>query len=331
MRIGRVREYGGKTKVWLKGVEGTKWYTRFDDSDDELKYVFDGKSWVKGVGGDLNVKPDLKDNCVVFPVVPGSTAGTKVCAVAKNLSGKKMSEFLKDRDGKSIVCKRIYDDATIPGCDPEQTLPPNSVAYDLTFSVASDMYEVWTGSSDWIGYHYAGINWSNPAASTPTISKFLKALEESPQWNGSNCSVGFKVKTVATDGLSGVMEWGANTSRSCNSANVDKYTETTTFKVETVGDRQVLRTFYPNLYRSLNPGDISGAGEMIFTVVEKEVSVNGTPTKINGIFSGEFSAAARSNTIPFTGNINASTQVTNKTLFDAAMKAMGVGDYPYPK
>lgn len=317
-------------KVWLNGVEGSKWYTTYDDNSEEIRYVFDGNAWIKTIGDDLSVKPQIKDNCVMLPVVTGSAVGQKVCAVAKDLSGKKISDFLKDDSGKSIVCKRIYDNASVASCDPEQLFPRNSIAYDLTFSTTTDLYEVWTGSEDWIGYSYKGMNWQNPGQSTPTITAFIEELKNNPQWQGPNCGIGFKVKSVATDGKTGVMEWGENVNRSCNSAKVNQFVETTNFKIETVGGKEVMRVFYPNIYRKINPGDI-GANEAVFAVVEKEVKLNGSTakTKINGVFSGHFSAASRSNTITFNGNIGASSQVVNKTLFEAAIKAMGIGDYPY--
>ena len=319
-------------KVWLNGVEGTKWYSEYNTDDQEVRHVFDGRAWIKTQGDSLSVKPELKDNCLMLPVVAGSGVGQKVCAVAKNLAGKKMSDFLKDDSGKSIVCKSIYSDTVVTNCDPDQTFPPNSIAYDLTFSVNTDLYEIWTGSEDWAGYAYAGINWQNPAATTPTISKFVQQLQQGPQWQGSNCSVGFKVKSLASDGKSGVMEWGENVRQSCGSPQVNTFSETTNFRIESVGGKEVLRVFYPNIYRKLNPNEM-GAGEAIFAVVEKDYlpPLSDTKVKINGIFNGEFSAAARATTITFNGNVGASSQVANKTLFEAAMKAIGVGDYPYAK
>ena len=323
-----------KRKVWLddKAREGAKWYSVYSTDDQEVRYVFDGQAWVKTQGDSLSYKPELKDNCVILPVVPGSSVGQKVCAVAKNLSGKKMSDFLKDDSGKSIVCKKIYSDESVPSCNPDQVFPANSIAYDLTFSLNFDLYEIGTGSEDWAGYTYSGFNWNNPAATTPTMAKFVQELQRGPQWKGSNCSVGFKVRSLASDGKTGVMEWGENVNQSCNSPNVRVFNEVTNFRIETVGGKEILRVFYPNIYRKLNPDDM-GAGEAIFAVVEKDYLPYGSniKIKINGIFSGEFSPAARATTITFNGNVGASSQVANKTLFDAAMKAIGVGDYPYAK
>lgn len=322
-----------KKNVWLSnGVEGAKWYATYDDDDESIRYVFDGRNWVQARGGDLSVKPELKDNCVFLPIVSGASVGQKVCAIAKDLSGKKLSDFIKDDNGESVVCKSIYDKVNIPGCDKDQKFPSNSIAYDLTFSTTADQYEIWTGSPDWAGYSYVGIDWNDPSKTTPTIPKFIQVLQESPQWQGSNCSVGFKVKSLGADGKSGVMQWGENIAKSCNSAKVDAYTEDTSFKIETVGGKDVVRVYYPNLYRKLNPDDM-GANEAIFAVVDKEITLPASTTKvkIQGVFSGEFSAAARSTTIEFNGNVGASAQVGNKTLFDSAMKAIGIESYPYVK
>jgi hypothetical protein len=63
---------------------------------------------------------------------------------------------------------------------------------------------------------------------------------------------------------------------------------------------------------------------MIFAVANHGV------TQRPGIYNGDFTKAGRSTTIPFTGSIEASFQVVNKTLFDAAMKVLGIAPYPYP-
>lgn len=315
------------TKVWLNGVEGQKWYTRYDDDATEVRYFFDGTQWQKAVGSFFSAIPTVAENCMTVPVVKGSAIGQKICGVARDLSGMKMADFMKNEKGESQVC-RDTEGKTIADCDPNQTFPSGSVAYDLTISVSQNLYEIWTGSNDWIGYAYQGINWNNPLASTPTIEKFIAKLKNGPQWTGSNCSIGFRVKSVATDGKSGVMEFGENVANACKDSKVERYVETTTFTVEKVGDRDVLRMFYPNLYRKLNPGDANN-GEAIFTVVKKDVTLNGTKMTIDGIFNGEFQKASQSTSIPFTGNLGAGVQVTNPTLLEAALKARGIKTNPY--
>lgn len=104
-------------------------------------------------------------------------------------------------------------------------------------------------------------------------------------------------------------------------------TETTRFTIEEIGGRDVLRMFYPKLYRKLNPGD-ANSGEAIFTVVEKDVTINGTPMTVQGIFGGDMQRASQASSIPFTGKLGVGIQVTNTTLLEAALKARGITSPP---
>jgi hypothetical protein len=111
--------------------------------------------------------------------------------------------------------------------------------------------------------------------------------------------------------------------------------------VENVGGKDILRVPYPNIYRQANPGDFS-AGSMIFGVVEKELSYsvdsnniriwptgnNPVKKKVLGIYGGEYSAKGATSTILFTGSINSSIQVVNRTLLDSAFLALGIQKFP---
>ena len=69
----------------------------------------------------------------------------------------------------------------------------------------------------------------------------------------------------------------------------------------------------------------STIGNQLYMVESKDNSV----TSMSLTFYSDSACTTALNTITFNGNIGASSQVVNKTLFEAAMKAMGVGDYPY--
>lgn len=338
------KELKKSEKVWTTHNGQINWFNVYQGNDDsEVTYAFAGNEWINRVGDDLQGIPTFIDNCLVLPIKPGSDVGTRVCAVSKDLSGKKLSDFLKAKDGSSSVCKRS-DGSDVPNCDVNQVFPSNSIAYDLSLTANANLYEISTGSDDWDGYDFKGKNWQNPGAVTPTITAFVEGMSERnyPEYVGSNCSVGFLVKSFQKDSngkaLSGTIKWGLNTSNNgCNGGVVSSFTEESNFIVETVGGKDILRVPYPNLYRQANPGDFS-AGSMIFGVVEKELlySVDSSnnrswPTgnnplkkKILGIYRGEYSAKGATSTILFTGSLNSSIQVVNKGLLNTALTAMGI-------
>lgn len=335
-------------KVWTTHNSQINWFNVYQGNDEsEVTYAFAGNEWIKRVGDDLQGVPTFADNCLVLPIKPGSDVGTRVCAVSKDLSGKKLSDFLKAEDGTSNVCKR-NDGVTVPNCDVNQVFPANSIAYDLSFSTNANLYEIWTGTDDWDGYDFKGKNWQNPGAVTPTITAFVEGMSErtSPEYVGSNCSIGFLIKDFIKDAAGkasgGTIKWGLNSSgNGCNGGAVSSFTEESKFIVENVGGKDILRVPYPNLYRQANPGDFS-AGSMIFGVVEKELSYsvdsnnnrtwptgnNPVKKKILGVYRGEYSAKGATSTILFTGSINSSIQVVNRTLMDSAFSALGIRKFP---
>jgi hypothetical protein len=327
-------------RVWLTdGVEGRNWYPVYYPPG-EVTHGFDGTRWVSWVedGQGQGRVPRFLDNCVLLPIAEGSEVGQKICGVVRDLSGRRMAEFLQDQQGNSLVCKDFYTRSSVPNCDPEQRFPGNSMATDLTLSSSGNLYEIWTGERSWRGYSYAGSDSNDPAVNQPSIDKFLALLERSQMYI-SSCRIGMKVDFdgMAADRKSGRMRWWFN-SQSCGTsadAYVRANSEETTFIVETVGGKEVLRVGYPNLYRKLNPGEV-GPTDMLFAVFEKDIELPAasagasTTQRILGIFSGEFTRADRPTTIPFTGNLGAASQVVNRVLFEALLKARGISEYSYP-
>jgi hypothetical protein len=282
-------------KVYLPDVDN-RWYTQWEESDLERSHYFVNGSWFIGTSELGQTQPYFVDNCVVVPFKDGVQAGTRFCAVSRDMSGKRMGDFLSN-----VGINAVF--------------PAGSVGYDLTFSSTDDTYEIW-GDTKWEGYRYEG--------DAPTISGFIQATRTQPQWTGDNCSVGFRFSSYDSTTKTGVMEWAPNTSNTgCDNATASfADAETTRFSVINVGGRDVLRATYSNVYRQKNPGD-GASGQMVFAVV----------TNLNddlAVFSGEYRPAGLSTTIPFTGRVDASFQVVNKTLFDAAMSALGFAAYPYP-
>jgi hypothetical protein len=332
-------------KVWTTDSGVTDWYKVFSNDEFEVNYTFAGTEWISRIGNDLQGKPVFQDNCLVLPVKAGSDVGTKVCAVSKNLTGKKVSEFLKDEDGKSSVCK-TPNGSDVANCDPNQVFPPNSIAYDLSLSSNTNLYEAWTGSEDWDGYDFKGKDWNKPGSVMPTITAFVEREWTYPQWVGSNCSTGFLVKDFIKNNegkiASGTMKWGKNTSGSgCNNGSVNTYTEETKFIIENVGGKEIMRLPYPNIYRQSHPGN-SSASQLIFGVFEKELhysldsngnrnwsnSQHDLKKTISGIYSGEYTPKGATQTIVFDGNIFGAMQVGNKVLLNTMLKASGIKDFP---
>lgn len=273
-----------------------QWFTQWEESEADRSHYFVNGSWFIGTGDVGQTKPYFEGNCVVVPFKDGIQAGTRFCAVARDVSGKPIKDFVK-----SVTSAAVF--------------PQGSTGYDLTFSATDDTYEIWA-DTDWSGYNYGG--------GSPSIAGFIAATATNPQWTGDNCSVGFRFRDYNPDTKVGVMEWAANTSnQGCNNASANfTNAETTRFSVISVGGKDVLRAPYANVYRRLNPGD-GASGQKAFAVV----------TNLNnqlGVFSGEYRSAGQATTVAFTGNIDASFQVANRTLFDAAMSALGNAPFPYP-
>jgi hypothetical protein len=286
-------------KVYLPGV-GRQWFTQWEESEADISHYFVNGEWFVGAGEIGQTKPFFEANCVVVPYKDGIKAGTRFCAVARDVSGKPIKDFVS-----SVTSNALF--------------PQGSLGYDLTFSTTDDTYEFWSDTA-WSGYQYTG----KDGGQAPSIAAFIETTSAQAQWTGANCSVGFRFRSYNSATKTGVMQWAANNSgRGCNNATADFSTaESTRFTVVTVGGRDVLRSPYANVYRSQNPGD-GASGQIAFAVV----------TNLNdrlGVFGGEYRTVGQATTIAFTGNIDASFQVANKTLFDAAMAALDITPFPYP-
>jgi hypothetical protein len=306
--------------VWTSDpTTGKDWYKDYESAD--IKHIFDGVKWTSFTDSrSFNAKPIISGNCLIAPISSDVTEGEKFCAVAKNLAGQKIKYYVPD------ICK---DDAgkNKAGCDPEAVFPAGAIGYDFNISMTIDFYSFWA-DMNWDGYHYAGRTQSNQSpyktltnSPAPTLEKFVEALKGYPQWTGSGCSVGFMVKDYNPTTKTGTMLWGENTGEACKTATVSKYTDSTAFSIEKLGDKDILKTLLPNVYRKKNPGD--GSLYKVFGIFPSP----GNPG-VTGIYSGDFNPKGNTVSIPF-GNINSNTQIANKILFDAALPYININK-PYP-
>jgi len=275
------------------------WFRTYRDSES---YVFDGSNWVRG-GNEFQGKPTISGNCVSAPFAKTGTASQTYCGVAKDLSGKPITDFIKD------LCdpNKMNKSAT---CDPKAVFPAGSIAYDFTASVSVDTYQLW-GSTDWGGYTTNG---TTPITKITGDGSLLDYLKTNAITRGPTCVT---LKTGDKNSKSGTMQW-AEAVNGCNNGE-RKYTEVTNFTVVTVGDREILKVELSNMYRKLRPGNQSA-----YTIFGY---VNGT--KKSGMYDGDFSPANFKTSIPFTGNPANGTQVVSPTLFDAVMAQTGAPKYPY--
>jgi len=278
-----------------------KWFKKFRDSED---YVFDGSNWVRS-DNEFQGKPTASGNCVTAPVAKTGTVSQTFCGVAKDLSGKPITDFIKDLCDPNKSAKSAT-------CDPKAVFPAGSIAYDFTASASEDTYQLW-GSTLWNGY----TNGSNPITKITGDGGFLDFLKTNNIYKESNCAVAGTLKTGDKNSKSGTMQW-AEAVNGCNNGE-RKYTEVTNFTVVTVGDREILKVEAPNMYRKLRPGN--QRAYMIFGYVKG--------TTKSGMYDGEFSPANFKESIIFTGNPSNGTQIVSPTLFDAVMAQKGAPKYPY--
>jgi hypothetical protein len=305
-------------KVWLE--EKSSWFHRFSHDDDKNSWIFINGKWESVPEADLLDRTDLRfdRNCMVVPFKPGADLAERFCITEKDVSGQLVSTYLKLADNVS----------------PSTKFPSGSKGYDLTFSGDEDMYEIWGPSDNWTGYSFEGKSWEQPQNNKPTIALFISKLKKDNQWVGSNCNVGFKVKSFDEQAKTGVMQWAENPSKSCSGGggNPDfMKAEETSFEITTVGGKELLVVNYANLYRVLNPGD-GVAGKKIFGVVTNKLKIDGLSDEtvdVQGIYSGEFFPKGTSVTFNFNGDTNLNIQLVNRTLFDAALEAAGIKAFDY--
>lgn len=283
---------------WVSLIVGgvQDWYRTFDDVT--TKYTFSGSEWIKSEkNGIFENKPTISGNCLLSPITPGSNDGEKFCAVAKNVSGQKIKDYVPN------ICQN-NSGGLISGCNVDGVFPENSIGYDINVTATKDLYSIEAGT--WSGYSYAN--------GVPTVENFLESLTQYPQWVGSGCSIGFMVTDF--DGKSGKMKWGENRNNSCGDAVVTKYSENTSFSIEQIGGKSIVKAMLPNVYRKRNPGD--GGIYKLFGVFPMMGASN-----VNGIYSGDLMLKDATISIPF-GNVDANTQVANRTLFNAVLPYINV-------
>jgi hypothetical protein len=276
-----------------------KWFKGFQYSSED--YVFDGSNWVRS-GNEFQGKPTASGNCVTAPFAKTGTASQNFCGVAKDLSGKPITDFIKD------LCDPNKKDKSAT-CDAKALFPTGSIAYDFTASVNFDTYQLW-GSTEWGGY----TNGTTPITKITGDGSLLDYLKTNNIHRGPTCVT---LKTGDKNSKSGTMQW-AEAVNGCNNGE-RKYTEVTNFTVVTVGDREILKVELPNMYRKLRPGNQSA-----YTIFGY---VNGT--KKSGMYDGDFSPANFKQSIIFTGNPANGTQIVSPTLFDAVIAQTGAPKYPY--
>jgi hypothetical protein len=280
-----------------------KWYQKYEGSEN---VSFDGSNWVLS-GGTNQGKPTISGNCIELPQTKTGNLSDVACATSKDLSGKKITDFIPN------LCKN--GSGTISGCDANATFPSGSIAYDLTVTSKQDNYTLWPSIDTWTGYNTVGTN---------DIYGFIAATKQYPQWMGGGCNTGFMVASyddkATPKATKGTVKWGTNTSKNgCTDAKVASYTETTNFEIVTVGGKELIKIETANLFRSNNHDN---RAYTIFGYHKGTVN--------SGVWNGEFKPANFKQSIQFTGDPNIGTQVVSPILLDSVLKQKGVTAYPYP-
>ena len=282
-----------------------KWYKKYEGSEN---VSFDGSNWVLS-GGSNQGKPSVNGNCIELPQTKTGTLSEVACATAKDLSGKKIADFIPN------LCKDGTN--TITGCDATAIFPSGSIAYDFTVTSKQDNYTLWPSIDDstWSGYNTVGTN---------DIYGFIAATKQYPQWMGGGCNTGFMVASyddkATPKATKGTIKWGTNTSKNgCTDAKVASYTETTNFEIVTVGGKELVKIETANLFRSNNHDNRA------YTIFGYHKG-----TTKSGIWNGEFKPANFKQAIQFTGDPDMGPQAVSPILLDSVLKQKGKTAYPYP-
>jgi hypothetical protein len=301
--VATITESPGFRKVLVTTSSGSDWYKRYEGGEN---WVFDGTTWVLG-GNDNQSKPVIDKNCVSIPQTKSGGAVQTYCAVSKDLSGKKITDFIP------TLCKS--DSGTISGCDSGAVFPAKSIAYDLTMTVATDQYHLWADLNTWNGY---ATGKTSPYSSS--IYDFISFTKDTAQFLGSGCSTAFKVKSYDTTKKTGVMSWAATKAADCaKMPSSYSFTEDTSFSVVAVGGKDIVKLETANLYR-VNNGD-----NRAYTIFGYQKG-----SKNSGIWNGEFQPANYKQSIPFTGDPKTNTQVVSPTVLDAVLAQQKAPKFPYP-
>ena len=279
------------------------WEEEWDWNDSQ--HFFNGTTWQ--VSADADEQYEFEGtNCVYLLPAANSSVKQKVCLVTRDISGRKISDFVAD------ICQDQYN----PNCNSDNLLPTGSWGADLTFTQTADYYRIWS-TPDWQGY-------------APDLSAFGTSMTSNNRshYVGDSCNTEFTVQEASGDlgvvGTKGKFKWWENAGNCNSGSRVANTLEVTAFEVVSVGGKPVVKALMPNLYRRLNPGERNGY--LIFAQVDTDAE--GAPNGM-GVYSGNLALKGTKVTIPFTGDISRSMQVLSRTAFDAILSEGGYADFPY--
>lgn len=322
-----LRTSGGKFPPYKQLVYlQDKWFENYEGSSD---WSFNGSSWEKMPGQNEAVpesgQPSYSENCVLIPDNSARTVNSRYCAVQKDLSNRKIAEFIPgycDGNPKKLsTCENA-------------TFPAGSFAYDLTQSTESTIggaypgnFRLWVSNNDWKGYCTKD-NAPDCVSNDATIFDFINWTSVRPGRENNYASIGdcgntpFRIASYNSASRKGIINWSSR-SGGCDGGNSSftfKVLESSEFEVITIGDKDILITPSPAILRANN----SSYNEpfRIFAVHQNEKGVK-------GVWSGVYQPVNFKNSIPFTGDIRRNSQIMNKTSFDAILKQVGYTPYPY--
>ena len=299
-----------------------KWFDVFESGSS---WTFNGTGWEKmpaqGEPIPDSLQPTYSENCVIIPENRARTVNSKYCAVQKDLSNRKILDFIQDyctgNPRKLSTCETAL-------------FPARSYAYDLTQSTESTIpgaypgrFQVWVDNTGWTGY--CTTSGQNCVSNTSTIFDFIDwstaraGNNNNYQFIGGNCNTAFRIASYNSTTRKGTINW-SNNSGDCTTRNIGSTVETSNFEVISLGGRDVFITPTPAIFRANNPS--SNEPFRIFAVLTAD---NG----ITGVWSGAYYPVSFKLSIPFTGDIQVNSQVMNRAAFDEILRQVGYDPYPY--
>lgn len=282
----------------------------------EDKYLW-GKEFVLGKNNEWVYAPGVgqtpkngdivfDQNCVTFKTdIDKVDADERVCFTQKDLSGKKIIDIFADWCSAEAL-------KAFPKCDKAAVFKAGSIAYDITFGVTNDRIRN-SVSYDWDGY--------TTTNNAKTVSAFIDATTKTPQWTGSDCNTGFKVKSYDATTKKGVMQWSDASKFTCNNAYQVPFVsvEETAFEVKMMGSIEMLILDISNIYNKNNNND--GVGQKFIFNYMTDATVGRS-----GIYRGEITFKNTKQQIDFNGE----TSIGTKEVLDSWLEGIGMTAYPYP-
>jgi hypothetical protein len=210
--------YSNNNYVTAVGPEG--WYKRYDSGNDY--YLVDGKweAYVEKINS-------LENNCAVVSLTASGAILSKYCATRKELSGKKVSDFITD------VCKD-KNDQPISGCNVNEAFPEGTFGYDMQFTALSDQIRIWLNSGS-TGFY-----------NDRTMSQLIARLTSSYVTIGWS-SADIQIKSYDATNKVGVIKWRKH--------NTTPFTEETNFVILDLNGIKVLKYENSKLFRELDYTD----------------------------------------------------------------------------